>query len=104
MTTLGLRPRGRLGLSSRRRRPLTPPLSFDWLNDLAFWYEAVDPQNTNTGGAYVAMGAPAAVVPGARDDAGPFDHAEADALGTVGASRLLSATDQRNLIDWAGLK
>jgi hypothetical protein len=51
MTTLGLRPSGRLGLSPRRRRPLAPPFSPDQLTDLAFWYKAGDPQNTTAGGA-----------------------------------------------------
>lgn len=51
MTSLGLRPSRRLGLSPGRRRPSTPPFSPDQIADLAFWYKAGDPQNTVTAGA-----------------------------------------------------
>jgi hypothetical protein len=41
MTALGLRPSGRLSLSSRRRpRSTVPPESPDQISSLAFWYDA----------------------------------------------------------------
>jgi hypothetical protein len=58
MTTLGLRPSGRLGPTPRRPRPPAPPLLPDQLPKLAFWYKAADPQNGMTSGAVHGRRAP----------------------------------------------
>jgi len=79
MTALGLRPGGRLGLSSRRRRPTSAPFLPDQLADLAFWYRAGDPQNTVTSGA----------VAQAFDLSGNGRHGSA----TSSTNRPLDATD-----------
>jgi hypothetical protein len=167
MTTLGLRPSGRLGPRPTRPRPLASPLFPDQLRKLAFWYKAADPQNGMVSGAVqqafglsadgrraprsgqtqanplttasrvstladneyvaferpaaigerrdvrgatadasssVALGTPAAIVRCVREDAGPFNHAEVGAGAVVGATQMLSAVDQQNLIDRAGAK
>jgi hypothetical protein len=54
--------------------------------------------NDSYGGSF---GTPAAIVLGARYDAGPFNHAEIDVMGTVGMNSALAAPDQQKLIDWA---
>jgi hypothetical protein len=90
------------------RRPLAPPFSPEQLTGLAIWHKAGDPQNTDTGGAVQqpggSFGTPAAILLGARYNAGPFNHAEADVPGVRGATEILSAADQPKLIDWAGAK
>ena len=48
-----------------------------------------------------SFGTPAAIVLGARYDAGPFNHAEIDVMGTVGVNSALAGSDQQKLIDWA---
>ena len=48
-----------------------------------------------------SFGTPAAIVLGARYDAGPFNHAEVDVMATVGVNSALAAVDQQRLIDWA---
>ena len=108
MTMLGLQPSGRSGLSPGRRRPLAPAFSPEQLTGLAFWHQAGDPQNTGPGGAVQqaggSLGTPAAIVLDARYNAGPLNDAEANVLGVVGATKVLSVADQPNLIDWAGAK
>ena len=37
----------------------------------------------------------------ARYDAGAFNHAEIDVMGTVGVNSALAGSDQQKLIDWA---
>lgn len=106
MTALGPRPGGRLRPRPGRRRPLAPPFASEQLTGVAFWHKAGDPQKTGAGGAVQqaggSFGTPAATVLRDRYNAGPFDQAEAGVLGVVGATKPLSAADQRNLIDWAG--
>lgn len=51
-----------------------------------------------------SFGMPAAVVLGARFNAGPFGHAEVDVMGTVGVTSALAPADQLKLIDWAVAK
>jgi hypothetical protein len=52
MTALGLRPSGRLALSSRRRaRSKAPPESPDQISSLAFWYDAEFSPAIETAGA-----------------------------------------------------
>jgi hypothetical protein len=51
-----------------------------------------------------SLGTPAALVLGARYNAGPFNHAETDVIGTVGVTTALAASDQLKLIDWASAK
>jgi hypothetical protein len=48
-----------------------------------------------------SFGTPAAIVLGARYDAGPFNHAKVDVMSTVGVNSALAAVDQQRLIDWA---
>jgi hypothetical protein len=48
-----------------------------------------------------SFGTPAAIVLGARYDAGPFNHAEIDVMATVGVNSALTAVDQERLIGWA---
>ena len=48
-----------------------------------------------------AFGTPAEIVLGGRYDGAPFGFAEVDVMATVGVSRLLSASDQQRLVDWA---
>ena len=54
--------------------------------------------NDSYGGSF---GTPAAIILGARYDAGPFNHAEIDVMGTVGVNSALAGSDQQKLIDWA---
>ena len=51
-----------------------------------------------------SFGTPAALVLGARYNAGPFNHAEIDVMGTVGVTTALASSDQLKLIDWASAK
>ncbi|MDF2780392.1 MAG: hypothetical protein K0S96_196, partial [Geminicoccaceae bacterium] len=51
-----------------------------------------------------SFGTPAAIVLGARYNAGPFNYAEVDVMGTVGVTTALAASDQLKLIDWASAK
>jgi hypothetical protein len=51
-----------------------------------------------------SFGAPTGFVLGGRYDGAPFGYAAIDVLATVGASRVLSATDQQHLIDWASAR
>jgi len=51
-----------------------------------------------------SFGTPAAIVLGARYDAGPFNHAEVDVMATVGVNSALTTVDQERLIDWAVTK
>lgn len=51
-----------------------------------------------------SFGTPAAIVLGARYNAGPFNHAAVDVMATVGVTSVLSAGDQQQLIDWATAK
>ncbi|MGH6896416.1 MAG: hypothetical protein ACREJ5_07700 [Geminicoccaceae bacterium] len=48
-----------------------------------------------------SFGTPAAIVLGARYDAGPFNHGDVDVMATVGVNSALAAVDQQKLIDWA---
>src|ERR671919_963130 len=51
MTALGLRPSGRLSLSSRRRpRSTVPPESPEQISSLAFWYDAEASPTIESGG------------------------------------------------------
>ena len=51
-----------------------------------------------------SFGTPAAIVLGARYNAGPFNHAAVDVMATVGFTSALAASDQLKLIDWASAK
>lgn len=63
--------------------------------------DGVGEVSTNYGGSF---GTPAAVVLGARYNAGAFGHAEVDVVGTVGVNSALAPADQQKLIDWAAAK
>lgn len=51
-----------------------------------------------------SFGTPAAIVLGARYNAGSLNHAEVDVMATVGVTSVLSAGDQQQLIDWSTAK
>ncbi len=51
-----------------------------------------------------SFGTPAAIVLGARYNAGPFNHAAVDVMATLGFTSALAASDQLKLIDWASAK
>jgi hypothetical protein len=51
-----------------------------------------------------SFGTPAAIVLGARYDAGPVNHGAVDVMATVGVNSALSADDQQKLIEWAAAK
>jgi hypothetical protein len=48
-----------------------------------------------------SFGTPAVIVLGARYEAGPFNHADIDVMGTVGVNSALAGADRQKLIDWA---
>ncbi len=51
-----------------------------------------------------SFGAPIEIVLGGRYAGAPFGYAAIDVLATVGAARVLSATDQQRLVAWANAK
>jgi len=59
-------------------------------------------QNGSVADTYGGVfGTPAEIVLGGRYDGAPFGFAEVDVMATVGVSRVLSASDQQRLLDWA---
>ncbi|HEX5079174.1 MAG TPA: hypothetical protein VFV80_08485 [Geminicoccaceae bacterium] len=92
MTALGLRPSGRLALSSRRRRgAAAPPESPDQISSLAFWYDAEASPTIEASG----------VIERWDDLSGNANHADQ----TVSSERPVKATDGqgRHVIRFDGI-
>ena len=51
-----------------------------------------------------SIGAPSEIALAGRYDGAPFGYAAIDVLATIGATRVLSATDQQRLVAWANTK